>query len=229
VVIWPYTKVEMSKFYSWQGKSAKNRRWFKPFIVTAFLVVISILYLAIQLVATNNTAKNNYDPSLPSPSISLIPSQSYDAIPADDELRTEVEHSVAIIDSYSIGHESSFYQINVLVSKAANIIPVGIQLVDPNGLGPIRNEGLRRKAGFFCFRSYLMDQKGNKIYDLKDPYTDYDKGNSIAYETEVVHDSQSNDFASIRRKLVNLIVAVGEKSFVVEGLEVTGKCTWTIE
>lgn len=153
------------------------------------------------------------------------PTPYFDARPAPNELVAEVKEMLSIIDSHTSTRTGSDYQIHVLVSKGAVFVPVGIQLTETDTGIPIKTT----KLGFDPNLSCLEYPRDSKVYDWKDPRPHYDKGDSVAYSTELLTDTQAEKFAYYDKKLVNLVIEIGDDLFLIEGLEVTGQCRWFVE
>lgn len=153
---------------------------------------------------------------------------NFEAVQADDSLSAEVLGAIAAIDSYSKSRSGGLYQLHVLVDKMAEFEPVGFQLVDSAKGTRISSGALALHSELSCFRVDLKDAEGNAIYYGNDPYTSIRKRESVAYNSETISLTQPgiNSFANAATKKLNLLVRSGDGVYLVEGLRVSGQCTW---
>ena len=146
----------------------------------------------------------------------------------DDSLSAEVLGAIAAIDSYSKSRSGGSYQLHVLVNKMGEFEPVGFQLVDSAKGTRIYSGALAFHSQLSCFRVDLKDAEGNPTYDGNDPYTSIRKRESVAYNSETISLTQPgiNSFANAAPKKLNVLVRSGDGVYLVEGLKVSGQCTW---
>lgn len=146
------------------------------------------------------------------------PSFIDDAVPADANLTELVKDTVAIIDSSTTTRSTRSYQLHVLVEKETNFVPVGIQLEDiVTGL-PEEPISINFQENLYCLRF-------NPSTNKKEPYARYIQGLSHAYETEIFPVKQTIP----NRVIVDLFIETEQGRFIVEGIEIKGKCTWLQE
>lgn len=152
----------------------------------------------------------------------------FEAVQVDESLSAEVLGAIAAIDSYSKSRSGGSYRLHVLVDKMAEFAPVEFQLVDSAKGTRIYSGPLALHSALSCFRVDLKDAEGNAIYDGNDSYTSIRKGESVAFNSETISLTQPgiDSFANAATKKVNLLVRSGDGIYLVEGLDVSGQCTW---
>lgn len=145
-------------------------------------------------------------------------SEELSSVPtAEITLANFIRENTDVLESRISTHNGNFYQLHVLVPTSASFTPLAIQLVRTEHQKQPTVIALGAQSNLNCLRISAFDVEGT------DPYRSYLSGDKRAYETATIEPFK------LSQRYVNIVVDTISGRFLVERIEVKGKCTWLVD